>query len=54
MMKDFLILNSGLQSKWQNVLMGDKKWILDFEKSDWYEKLHLSSNELNVLDKYIK
>lgn len=50
---DMLVSKSGLKSKWQNMLTGDKEWIDDFKQSRWFLITNLSDDEEIVLDKII-
>ncbi|MBC2196137.1 hypothetical protein [Listeria booriae] len=43
---DLIIISHGLESKWSNVLSGDKDWIRVFEKSQWFGISRLKSDEL--------
>ena len=50
---DLIIINKGLVNKWSNVLKGDTSWINDFVASKWNEKMRLTSEEEQIIEKYI-
>lgn len=47
-----LITAKGLDSKWENVLEGDTKWIEKYKSSSRYAKENITADERVVFEKY--
>lgn len=45
---NLIIISQGIESKWNEVLEGNKEWIKVFEKSKWFEISELRDYELQL------
>ena len=48
-----IVIQRGLLSKWSNILEGDKEWIKDYKKSNYYYQRELQEKDRCILEKYI-
>ena len=48
-----IVIQAGLLSKWSNILEGDKEWIKDYKKSNYYYQRELREGNRKILEKYI-
>lgn len=50
---ELIIIINGLQNKWEDVLKGNRDWLVDFKKSKWYNISKLENKEKEIINKYI-
>lgn len=48
-----IVIQNGLLSKWSNILEGDKEWIKDYKKSNYYYHRELRESDKKIIEKYI-
>lgn len=54
LIKNYLtVIAHGLKSKWNTMLEGDRTWMIEYEKSNWYTEEELKPEEEKILSQYI-
>lgn len=42
---NLIIINQGLQNKWETILLGGKEWIIKFKQSKWFSEEAIQDDE---------
>lgn len=50
---NLIVINNGLNSKWNDLLNGDSSWIEAYKRSKWFSDRKLRQDEIDILGEYL-